>query len=82
MSYPDLKYCSKLTIILGRGTAQAVIRRPPIAEARVRVGSVRVGFVVDKATVGQVFLRVLRFSSVAIIPSWLPILICHLGMNN
>jgi hypothetical protein len=28
-------------------------------------------FLVDKAALGQVFLRVLRFSPVNIIPSWL-----------
>jgi hypothetical protein len=46
--------------------AQAVSRRPPTAEARVR--SVHVGFVVDKVALGQVFLRVLRFSPVNFIP--------------
>jgi hypothetical protein len=34
-------------------------------------GSVHVGFVVDKVTLGQVFLRVLRFSPVSFI---LPVL--------
>jgi hypothetical protein len=33
-----------------------------------RPGSVHVGFVVDKVTLGQVFLRVLRFSPVNFIP--------------
>jgi hypothetical protein len=33
-------------------------------------GSVDVGFVVIKVTVGPIFLRVLRFSSVNIIPPW------------
>jgi hypothetical protein len=49
--------------------AQAVSRRPLTVEARVlsRV-SVRVGFVVDKVSLGQVFLRVLRFSPVNFIP--------------
>jgi hypothetical protein len=46
--------------------AQAVSRRPPTAEARVR--SVHVGFVVDKVAVGQVFPRVFRFSPVNFIP--------------
>jgi hypothetical protein len=41
-------------------------------------GSVHVGFVVDKVALGQVFLRVLRFSPVIIIPPWLSILIYHL----
>jgi hypothetical protein len=31
-------------------------------------GSIHVGFVVDKVALGQVFLRVLRFSLVSIIP--------------
>ena len=44
--------------------AQAVSRRPPTAEAGVDPGSVHVGFVVDKVTLGQVFTRVLRFSPV------------------
>jgi hypothetical protein len=42
--------------------AQAVSRRHLTAEARVDPASVRVGFVVDKVALGQVFLRVLRFS--------------------
>jgi hypothetical protein len=33
-----------------------------------RPGSIHVGFVVDKVAPGQVFLRVLRFSPVNIIP--------------
>jgi hypothetical protein len=49
--------------------AQVVSRRPLTAEARVRaLGSIHVGFVVDKVALGQVFLRVLRFSPVDIIP--------------
>jgi hypothetical protein len=38
-------------------------RRPRFAP-----GSIHVGFVVDKVALGQVFLRVLRFSPVGIIP--------------
>jgi hypothetical protein len=41
-------------------------------------GSIHVGFVLDKVTLGQVFLRVLRFSPVNIIPP-LSILIHHPG---
>jgi hypothetical protein len=48
--------------------AQAVSRRPPIAEARVRSRVSPCGFVVDKEALGQVFLRVLRFSPVNFIP--------------
>jgi hypothetical protein len=42
--------------------AQVVSRRPVTAEARVRAGSIHVGFVVDKMALGQVFLRVRLFS--------------------
>jgi hypothetical protein len=38
-------------------------------------GSVHVGFVVDKVALGEVFLRVLRFFPVDIIPPWLSMLI-------
>jgi hypothetical protein len=38
-------------------------------------GSVNVGFVVDKVALGEVFLRVLRFFPVHIIPLWLSRLI-------
>jgi hypothetical protein len=52
----------------GRAMAQAVSRRPLNAEARVRPRFNLVEFVVDKAALGHVFLRVLRFSPVSIIP--------------
>jgi hypothetical protein len=42
--------------------------------------SVRVGFVVDKVALRQFFLRVLRFTPLSIIPSWLSIPISW-GMN-
>jgi hypothetical protein len=48
--------------------AQAVSRRHPTAEARVRLGPVHVGFVVDKVALGQVLSQVLRFSPVNFIP--------------
>jgi hypothetical protein len=41
-------------------------------------GSVHVGFVVDKVALGQVFLQVILFSPVNIIPLWLSTLIYHL----
>jgi hypothetical protein len=44
--------------------------------------SLRVGFVVDKVAQGQVFLLVLRFYPVSIIPPWLSIPVYNLGMNN
>jgi hypothetical protein len=52
----------------GRAVTQAVSRRPLPAAARVNP----LGFVVDKVAPGQVFLRVLRFSPVNIIPPWAP----------
>jgi hypothetical protein len=48
--------------------SQVVSRRPLTAEARLAPGSIHVGLVVDKVALGQVFLRVLRFSPVNIIP--------------
>jgi hypothetical protein len=42
--------------------AQALSRRPVTAEARVRYQVIYIGFVMDRVTVGQVFLRVPRFS--------------------
>jgi hypothetical protein len=48
-------------------------RRPGFAP-----GSVHVGFVVDKMALEQVFLQVLRFSPVNIIPPWHYMLIYHL----
>jgi hypothetical protein len=51
--------------------AQAVSRRPLTAAAWVRAQVNRVGFVMDKLALGQVFLRVIRFSPVNIIPPWL-----------
>jgi hypothetical protein len=38
----------------------------------------RVGFVVDRVALGQVFLLVVRVSPVSIIPPWLSILKYHL----
>jgi hypothetical protein len=48
--------------------AQAVSCRPLTAAARVRAQVNPAGFVVDKVVLGQVFLRVIRFSPVNIIP--------------
>jgi hypothetical protein len=48
--------------------AHAVSRRPLSAAAWVRAQANPVGFVVDKVSLGQVFLRVPRFSPVNIIP--------------
>jgi hypothetical protein len=52
---------------------QAVSNRPLTAAARVRARVNPVGFVVDKVTLGQVFLRVLWFSPVNIITPWTPL---------
>jgi hypothetical protein len=41
--------------------------------------SVHVGFVVDKVALGQVFLQLLWFSPVSIIPPWLSMLTYYLG---
>jgi hypothetical protein len=51
-------------------------RRPEFAP-----GSVHMGFVVDKVTLGQIFLRILRFTPVSVIPSVFSILIIW-GMKN
>jgi hypothetical protein len=51
-----------------RNACTSLSRRSLTAEARVRFGSVHVGFVVDKVALGQVFLRVLRFSPLSFIP--------------
>jgi hypothetical protein len=51
-----------------RAMAQAVSQRLLTAEDRVHNRSVHIGFVVDNMTLGQVFLRVLRFYPVSIMP--------------
>jgi hypothetical protein len=56
-----------------RAVVQAVSQRPLTAAAWVRVQVNPVGFVVGKVALGQVFLRVLRFSPVNIIPPWAPL---------
>ena len=50
---------------------QAVSRRPLTAKAPEHPSPIRVEFVVDKVALGQVFLRVLRFFPVSIIPPML-----------
>jgi hypothetical protein len=52
--------------------AQGVSRWPLVAAARIRARVNPVGFVVDKVALGQVFLRILRFSPASIIPPWAP----------
>jgi hypothetical protein len=53
--------------------AQVVNCRPFAAAAWVRARVNPVGFVVDKVALGRIFLRVLRFSPVNIIPPWVPL---------
>jgi hypothetical protein len=52
--------------------AQAVSRRPLTAASRVRARVSTLGFVVDKVALGQVSLRVIKFSPVNIIPPLTP----------
>jgi hypothetical protein len=52
--------------------AQAVSRWPLTTAAWVRAWVNPVGYVLDKAALGQAFLQVLRFSPVNIIPPWAP----------
>jgi hypothetical protein len=58
----------------GRAMAQADSRWPLTFALR----SVHVGFLVDKVVLGQVFLRVLRFSPVSTISPYFSILVYHL----
>jgi hypothetical protein len=51
-------------------------RRPGLAPM-----SLRVGFVVDKVALRQVFLRFILLSVIVITP-WLSVLTYHLGMSN
>jgi hypothetical protein len=60
----------------GRAMAQEVSLRSLTADAMAHVRDM--GFVVDSVALEQVFLRVLRFYAVSIIPPWLSILIYHL----
>jgi hypothetical protein len=62
---------------LRRLVADLSLRNPGIAPR-----SIHVGFMVDKVTLGQVFLRVLRFFPINTIPPSFSILIYRLGMNN
>jgi hypothetical protein len=60
-------------LLKGRAVAQAVSRRPLTAVAWVRAQVNPVGFVVEKVALGQVFLPVLLFFPVSIIPPWAPL---------
>jgi hypothetical protein len=54
--------------VLDRAMDQEVSRQPFTADTGFEPGSIHFGFVVDKVALGQVFLRVLQFSPVNIIP--------------
>jgi hypothetical protein len=56
----------------GRAVVQSISRWLPTAAARVRVRAKHVGFVVDKAALGQLFPQVLRFPLPIIIPPIVP----------
>jgi hypothetical protein len=71
-----MRICRILSFLrqaLGRAVAQAVSRRHLTAAARVHAQVNPMGYVVGKVAVGQVFLRVLRFSPFNIIPPWAPL---------
>jgi hypothetical protein len=55
-------------MLIDRAMAQAISRRPLIAEVRVRARVSSCWIVVDKLALGQVSLRVYWFCSVNIIP--------------
>jgi hypothetical protein len=75
----DLETDGNVVIKMGRAMAQAVSRRYLIVEARVRTCSVHGGFVMDRVALGQIYLRVLWFYPVNIIPPFLFILMYHRG---
>jgi hypothetical protein len=56
-----LSYCILLSYSEGRAVAQAVSRWLPTAAVRVRVRAAHVGFVVDKAALGQAFSEYFGF---------------------
>jgi hypothetical protein len=62
-----------------RVIAQAVSRGLLTADSKVHCREVHVGFVVDKVALGQVILRLLRFSSVNFPPMLHYFLMYHLG---
>jgi hypothetical protein len=62
--------------------AQVVSRRPLTAESRFAPGSINVEFMAGKVSLVKVFLRVLRFYPVSIIPPSLSNSYIIRGMNN
>jgi hypothetical protein len=69
---------------LQEGEVRAVpwLRRLVAGLSLRRPGSIHVEFVVEKVALGQVFVPVLRFSPVSIIPPSFSVLIHHLGINS
>jgi hypothetical protein len=59
---------------------QAVVTSLSLRKPGFEPKSVHIGFVVEKVALGQVFLRILRFSPV--IPPWLTKLLYHPGIYN
>jgi hypothetical protein len=60
-----------LSLLQDRAMDQAISRRPLSAETRGAPRSVCIEFMAEKVTLGQVFLQILRFSLINIIPSFL-----------
>jgi hypothetical protein len=77
------QHCSEILRLNGYAVAVPRLRRLVTDHSLLRPrsvpGSVHVGFVKAKVALGQVFLQVLWFSPVNIIPPWLSVLIYHLG---
>jgi hypothetical protein len=75
--------CTNLLAIIhfnsGYAMAQAVSRRPLIAEARVCARVSSCGVYGGQSGTETVFLEFVGFHPVSIIPPWLSMLICHLG---
>jgi hypothetical protein len=81
MIFTPSKINAELTRTPGRPMTQAVSRRPP-RRPGFAPRSIRVGFVVDKVALGQVFLRVFLFSPVNILFHRRSPNVHHPGMNN
>jgi hypothetical protein len=75
----SMKHLKGSRVIKVWGTlASAVTRRSVTEKARVRA-RVSLGFVVNRVSLEQVSVRVLRFCPVSIIPPWLSIPLRHVG---
>jgi hypothetical protein len=78
---PSGSCATDLINLVGRAMTKVVSYRPSLRRLGFAPGSVHLGFVVNTVALGQVTIRVLRFSAVSIIPPWLSTRI-YLGMNN